>query len=356
MLGAATKRDYRRMIPNDQVAPTMMQDDVLYELIPHCALRDQSALKALYKHTRPYINRGAYNILRSEELSNDVLQNSFVQIWLNAERYRPKSQHKETQNMTDKQGTDKQGTHNPLDDESLAFEYASGLIRGQERLAFELRLAEEPLLQELLHVWEEQLMHLQDSAPLAPKPDTRAAIEARVSPSQSRNDPPMRWVWALFGAMAAVFVLLVFPVQNPNQNPIDNTSRNTTEAELRPSQIDYVAVMIDENQQAGLTTFGAASDKKLSLHWQLETTKNETKDYQLWAVSKRDGQTRSIAILENGNIQQLQLNDANWRLITDAARLVLTLEEAGGSGIDEPSEDIVASGVCVRIQPQSLPG
>ena len=66
-----------------------MQDDILYELISRCALRDQSALKALYEHTSPYLNRVAYNILRSEDLSNDVLQDSFVQIWQNAERYRP---------------------------------------------------------------------------------------------------------------------------------------------------------------------------------------------------------------------------------------------------------------------------
>jgi RNA polymerase sigma-70 factor (ECF subfamily) len=75
------------MMTNDQVAPTMMQDDVLYELISRCALRDQSALKTLYKQTSPYLNRVAYNILRSEDLSNDVLQDSFVQIWQNAERY-----------------------------------------------------------------------------------------------------------------------------------------------------------------------------------------------------------------------------------------------------------------------------
>jgi len=221
--------------------------------------------------------------------------------------------------------SDKQGTNDALDDEKL------------------------------VHVCEEQLIHLQDSAPLASKPDTSAAIEARVSPSQSRNDPPIRWVWALFGAMAAIFVLLVFPVQNLNQSHTNNTAQNTTEPAVRPSQIDYVAVMTDQNQLAGLTTFGATSDRKLRLHWQLETTKNETKDYQLWAVSKSDGQTRSIAILENSNIQELQLSDANWRLITDAARLVLTLEETGGSVIDKPSEDVVASGVCVHIQPQSLP-
>ncbi|MFT7245538.1 MAG: anti-sigma-K factor RskA [Candidatus Azotimanducaceae bacterium] len=238
--------------------------------------------------------------------------------------------------------SDKQGTNDPLDDERLAFEYTSGLLRGEERSEFERQLAAQPALQKLVQFWEEQLMHMQDSAPLEPKPSTWSAIDARVNPAVSSNDPPLKWVWALFGAMVAVFVLLVFPM--PNQvNP------------AAPS-VDYVAVMTDNNQQPGLTTFGAERDKKLSLHWQLASLADETKAYQLWAVSKRDGQTRSIAILENNTIQELQLSDANWRLITDAESLILTLEDAGGSTIGEPSEYIVASGVCVRIRPQRLPG
>lgn len=238
--------------------------------------------------------------------------------------------------------SDKQGAHDPLDDERLAFEYTSGLLRGEERSEFERQLAAQPALQKLVQFWEEQLMHMQDSAPLAPKTDTWSVIETRVNPTERRDEPPLKWVWALFGAMAAVFVLLVFPM--PNQvNPA-------------AAGVDYVAVMTDSNEQPGLTTFGAELDKKLSLHWQLESLGDESKDYQLWAVSKRDGQTRSIAILENNTILELQLSDANWRLITDAESLILTLEDAGGSAIDEPSDVIIAAGVCVRIRPQSLPG
>jgi RNA polymerase sigma-70 factor (ECF subfamily) len=66
-----------------------MPDDILYELTSRCALRDQSALKTLYERTSPSLNRVAFNILRSEDLSNDVLQDSFIQVWQNADRYRP---------------------------------------------------------------------------------------------------------------------------------------------------------------------------------------------------------------------------------------------------------------------------
>ena len=66
-----------------------MPDDILYELISRCALWDQTALKTVYERTSPYLNRGALNILRSEDASNDVLRDSFIHLWQNADRYRP---------------------------------------------------------------------------------------------------------------------------------------------------------------------------------------------------------------------------------------------------------------------------
>jgi len=67
----------------------MLDNDELYNLIARCALRDQKALEDLYRKTAPYLNKVAYNILKSEDLSNDALQEGFVQIWQNAGDYRP---------------------------------------------------------------------------------------------------------------------------------------------------------------------------------------------------------------------------------------------------------------------------
>lgn len=65
------------------------RDDELIALIARCALRDQSALKALFDRLAPYLNGVALRIVRSEDASNDVLQEAFIQIWQNASRYRP---------------------------------------------------------------------------------------------------------------------------------------------------------------------------------------------------------------------------------------------------------------------------
>ena len=63
-------------------------DDELASLISRCSLRDQAALNILYKKTAPFLNSVAYKILRSEALSNEALQDGFVQIWNNAASYR----------------------------------------------------------------------------------------------------------------------------------------------------------------------------------------------------------------------------------------------------------------------------
>ena len=65
------------------------QDEELTNLIARCALRDQAALRVLFERMSPYLNALAWRILRSKELSNDVLQEAFLQIWNNASSYRP---------------------------------------------------------------------------------------------------------------------------------------------------------------------------------------------------------------------------------------------------------------------------
>jgi len=66
----------------------MEKDELYFNLISRCALRDQKALEQLYHLVSPYLNKVAFNIVKSEDLSNDVLQEGFIQIWKNAGEYR----------------------------------------------------------------------------------------------------------------------------------------------------------------------------------------------------------------------------------------------------------------------------
>lgn len=65
------------------------QSDELINLIARCAIRDQAALKLLFERVGPYLNAIAWRILNSKELTNEVLQEAYLQIWNNASTYRP---------------------------------------------------------------------------------------------------------------------------------------------------------------------------------------------------------------------------------------------------------------------------
>lgn len=69
--------------------PNNTSDDELINLIARCAIRDQVALKLLFERVGPYLNAVTLRILKSKEISNEVLQEAFFQIWTNAASYRP---------------------------------------------------------------------------------------------------------------------------------------------------------------------------------------------------------------------------------------------------------------------------
>ena len=66
-----------------------LDDEVLIALLARCALRDAKALDLLYGHTSAYLNAVSWRIVRNAETCNDVLQEAYVQIWQNADGYRP---------------------------------------------------------------------------------------------------------------------------------------------------------------------------------------------------------------------------------------------------------------------------
>lgn len=62
--------------------------DLLEHLLARIALKDQKALQQLYDKVAGRLNGVARKILYDDDLSNDVLQETFLQIWHNAGEYR----------------------------------------------------------------------------------------------------------------------------------------------------------------------------------------------------------------------------------------------------------------------------
>ena len=232
-----------------------------------------------------------------------------------------------------------------LDQNSIAFEYVAGTLRGEARADFEALLSRDETLRTHVAQWEERLMGLNTPAlTRTPAAENWAIIERRINTAASPVvSPPgliarLGWrgvlPWVLTGTLALLLMVSV-TVQQPG---------------LRDSAgvpIDYMAVMTNADGEALLSAVTEGGARTMWLQWEQEFLAAD-RDYQLWAVSRSDGEIRSLSVIPNSDVKSLQLSEAQWRLVKDAASLLLTTEEQGGSPIDEPG-DLVAKGLCIRL-------
>ncbi len=230
-----------------------------------------------------------------------------------------------------------------LSHDVLAFEYVTGVLRGEERRVFERLLHTNDSLADQVRFWEEQLMQLSDETDVRkPDADLWKNIQVRLNATTAHSESVLtsksiwpRWfMWAMpsLVVMVLAFSFLLFPLLKNLSGP----------------NADYVAVLTDPQGAARLTVLTATSGKQLWLKWDSLNIAPE-KNLQLWAVSKSDKQIRPLGVFAQTDIAQLELTKANWRLIKDAESLILTEEDVGGSPIDEPSDIVLAKGVCVLL-------
>lgn len=67
----------------------LLCDKNLIFLLKNCSGGDKASLEELYIKVAPILNSYALKIVRSIELSNEVLQDSIIQIWTKAATYNP---------------------------------------------------------------------------------------------------------------------------------------------------------------------------------------------------------------------------------------------------------------------------
>ena len=97
-----------------------------------------------------------------------------------------------------------------------------------------------------------------------------------------------------------------------------------------------------------LTALTASENSKLWLKWE-NWQAPQDHSLQLWAKSRRDGQIRPLLVFASNELKEVELDEATLRLIKDSSHLIITQEEVGGSAIDEPSDAVIATGVCIRL-------
>lgn len=252
----------------------------------------------------------------------------------------------------------------PPENKGLAFEYVTGSLSIEEKRDFRARLNTDQQLQEEVRFWEQQLMSINPDEERVPQANTCNKTSDAIAPQPSVTNTPQQgfdwkalWQWGS-PSIAAVALMFVLFGYYPNATKPHSTSAPAALA-------DYVAVLTDTDGRAQLTALSAANinsenvspsnistanKRSMQLKWEARELKPNT-TMQLWAVSKHDSEARVIAVFTDTSIDHLPLDIAQWRLVTDAEFLLLTEEEPGGSAIDEPSERLLAKGVCVRFSP-----
>jgi anti-sigma-K factor RskA len=234
--------------------------------------------------------------------------------------------------------------------DSWAFDYVTGNLRGPKRWLFQQWLVRSKNLQWHVNFWQEQLLPLNFTGQeRIPEPDVWQVISQKISPKPVRTRL-LEWPSAITGTLVggllmAALLLPLWPAPAPDYLAV--LSAVQTNASSPREQTNAVWLT------AKSYSVSSNSDvQRLTLEWHQAQPNNTV---EIWAQSKRDGQLRSIAVLEpNANRSPIELDSARWRLITDAAHLVLSLEEPGGSAIGEPSDVILAKGPCIRLNESTL--
>jgi anti-sigma-K factor RskA len=144
-------------------------------------------------------------------------------------------------------------------------------------------------------------------------------------------------MYRLTTALSVVVMVLATLVVNPVFNSSD--------------QLSYVAVLTNEEGSAHIVASTYGESQKLVVNVVNTPAIEKDQALELWVVSKTDAQARSLGVIPQGEtLIEQQLTQAQWRLIKDSDSLIVTIEDAGGSPIGEPSEYIVSKGLCVRLQ------
>ncbi|ALO36366.1 hypothetical protein CMT41_17690 [Colwellia sp. MT41] len=254
--------------------------------------------------------------------------------------------------------------------EHIASHYVLGTLSTLVHNRAEQLMLVHPQLEAIINHWQQSFIALdRQTTELAPKESTWQAITAQVdnlTTTEANNNLGQAAVKAqpakqkharqelvalikpwftlassrfIHAVSIVVICLLSFALLNSNR-------QGGTEDSL-----SYIAVLTnpDNNAQFVASTYGESKTLVINIIHTPDISAAE--DLELWVVSKTDQQARSLGIIpRNVAILAQQLTVAQWRLIKDSASLIVTIEDLGGSPIGEPSDIIVARGLCIRLK------
>ncbi|MBB4593046.1 MULTISPECIES: anti-sigma factor [Xanthomonas] len=263
----------------------------------------------------------------------------------------------------------------PIDQEPprdvLAGEYVLGLLRAEERLAAEQRIATDgqfaqavlqwqahlaPLLEEIAavtppdQVWAQVRQSLGFDTPLRAVPSaTPAMTTAPVAPLWNNV---RFWRWASAGgvATAAVCVLALLtlrtpqaPVPPPTSGPVVQTPVTPPAVTPPPATgIAMTSTLATEDGRPGYVALMDA-DKHTITVTPLDRTATADKVPELWLITP-DGKAHSMGTFDDQRARRAQIPDQLMPMLSNEAILAVTLEPPGGAPGGVATGTVVAKG------------
>jgi len=215
------------------------------------------------------------------------------------------------------------------DDVVLAGEYVLGLLEGEVRADFELRLTNEQRLAVLARDWSVQIAALADEIDtVAPPASLKLQIENKLfGPSV----PPRRWRWGgglvaaltLVFAAAVIFPDLIFP-------PAPVVTEIAAEDRSLVIAVSYAAGsgVLDINRVSGDVADGRAQE--------------------LWLIADGAPAPVSLGLLADAGPTRLTVSEA-LRASVPGATLAISDEPPGGSPTGAPTGAVLAAGVLPEV-------
>ena len=225
----------------------------------------------------------------------------------------------------------------------LASSYVTGTLRGRARQRMVRLMKDNAALRNRVRQWENKLQPLNDRTPsVTPKKETWAriseAINGTADPLLVRLKKWLLFYKALSGM--AVAVALVAGLMLFQQKSIQSIPSGAA--------LNYVAVMNGTDDQPSIVVTLTKEGRVMTLDVLKKPGLEKGDQMQLWAVSREDGQIRSLAAVELQKRVETNLTKAQWGLISSAEFLLVTPVAKGVDWSD--TNPVLAKGLCVKVE------
>ena len=221
--------------------------------------------------------------------------------------------------------------------DALAAEYALGLLEGEARAAFEVRMRAEPALAEAVAQWQARFATLAETEidPVSPPPRIEAALEQRLFGGDVNAAPPPWWrrlgPWrALAGLGAATslaLAVLLFTEPQPPARPFAAQLAPTEGADTFLAVYDPDDAMLNIRRAGGAPRPGRAQE--------------------LWLIAGEAAPV-SLGLLEGEGRASIPV-PADLRAALPGATLAVSDEPPGGSPTGAPTGDVLALGPVTAL-------